>query len=105
MNITIRPATKEDIPVIQELIRKSVGVLSMQYYSDQQIASALTHVFGVDTQLIEDGTYFVAEVEDRLAGSGGWSKRKTLFGGDQSKSDKVDALLDPKTDPARIRAF
>jgi predicted N-acetyltransferase YhbS len=105
MNITIRLATKEDIPAIQELIRKSVSVLSMQYYSDRQIASALSHVFGVDTQLIEDGTYFVAEAEDRIAGSGGWSKRKTLYGGDQSKSDKVDPLLDPGTDPARIRAF
>jgi len=72
----------------------------MQYYSGRQIASALAHVFGVDTQLIEDGTYFVAEAEKRIAGSGGWSKRKTLYGGDQSKSDKVDALLEPATEAA-----
>ena len=71
----------------------------------QQIASALTHVFGVDSQLIEDGTYFVAQVDGELVGSGGWSKRKTLFGGDQAKSDSTDPLLDPHTEAARIRAF
>jgi GNAT superfamily N-acetyltransferase len=65
----------------------------------------LSHVFGVDTQLIVDGTYFVANVENQIVGSGGWSKRKTLFGGDQSKSDRIDPLLDPETEAARIRAF
>ena len=67
--------------------------------------SALSHVFGVDTQLILDGTYFVAEVEKQIAGCGGWSKRKTLFGGDQTKPDEIEALLDPMTEAARIRAF
>ncbi len=105
MIVNIRLATLEDTPALQELIRESVSVLGTQYYTSKQIASALSHVFGVDTQLIVDGTYFVAEVEKQIAGSGGWSKRKTLFGGDQSKLDKIDPLLDPTTEAARIRAF
>ncbi len=75
MNITIRLATNADIPAIQELIRESVKGLGSQYYSSRQIASALAHVFGVDTQLIIDQTYYVASIEDRIAGAGGWSKR------------------------------
>lgn len=105
MPIEIRLATPGDIPRLTELIRASVSGLSDKYYSSQQIASALSHVFGVDTQLILDDTYFVAEVENQLAGCGGWSKRKTLFGGDQTKSDEIEALLDPATAAARIRAF
>lgn len=105
MNFQIRLATIADIPKLEELIRESVSGLSEEYYTSEQIASALSHVFGVDTQLILDGTYFVAEVESELAGSGGWSKRKTLFGGDQSKTNRIDPLLDPSADSARIRAF
>ena len=110
MSIDIRLATIADIPRLKELIRDSVSVLSDQYYSPAQIVSALSHVFGVDTQLILDGTYFVAEVEKEIAGCGGWSKRKTLFGGDQTKSNQttaagIEALLEPLTDAARIRAF
>ena len=101
----IRLATLDDIPQLNEVIRESVDVLSRNYYSSEQIANALVHVFGVDTQLILDGTYFVAEFAGELAGCGGWSKRKTLFGGDQSKSGDLDALLDPAADAARIRAF
>ncbi len=104
MNISIRLATREDVPALQKLIDASVRGLSVEYYSQSQIASGLTYVFGVDTQLINDGTYFVAETEEELVGSGGWSKRQTLFGGDQSKSDR-DPLLDPEHDAARIRAF
>jgi predicted N-acetyltransferase YhbS len=105
MTIEIRLATRQDIPALQELIRESVSVLSTPYYSSTQIASGLAHVFGVDTQLIIDGTYFLAEAENQIVGSGGWSKRKTLFGGDQSKAGAIDALLDPATEAARIRAF
>ena len=117
MNVHIRLATIEDVPALQALIRGSVSVLSAQYYTSKQIASALSHVFGVDTQLILDETYFIAEVQGQIAGSGGWSKRKTLFGGDQAKADRVDsglptsldaapdALLNPATDAARVRAF
>ena len=105
MNIELRLATMVDIPALEELIRASVTALSAEHYTSEQIRSALTHVFGVDTQLIADGTYFVAEIEGQLAGSGGWSKRTTLFGGDQSKGDSIDLLLDPAAEAARIRAF
>ncbi len=105
MNLEIRLATLADIPALEELIRESVSGLSSEYYTSGQIASALSHVFGVDTQLIVDETYFVAEIENQMAGSGGWSKRKHLFGGDRSKADRPDPLLDPAAAAARIRAF
>lgn len=105
MSLQIRLATDADIPSLRELIHDSVRGLSRTYYSAQQIESALVHVFGVDTQLILDGTYFIAEAAKEIAGSGGWSKRKTLFGGDQSKSTEIDSLLDPAAEPARVRAF
>lgn len=105
MSIEIRLATETDIPAIQELVRESVCALSAGYYTSTQIASALFHVFGVDTQLILDETYFVAGMENSIVGSGGWSKRATLFGGDQSKLAGVDRLLDPEKEAARIRAF
>ena len=113
----IRLATIEDVPALQALIQGSVSVLGAPYYTSKQIAGALLHVFGVDTQLILDGTYFIAEVDGEIAGSGGWSKRKTLFGGDQAKAERagsagtasensaLDELLNPETDAARIRAF
>ena len=100
-----RLAKIDDVPALRHLIQESVRGLSKAYYSPQQIESALHHVFGVDTQLIIDETYFIADDEAQVAGAGGWSKRKTLFGGDQSKSNRVDSLLDPATEPARIRAF
>ena len=105
MNVQIRLASIEDIPALQTLIRESVTTLSAGHYTTEQIASALSHVFGVDTQLIVDRTYFVAVIGDEIVGSGGWSKRKTLFGGDQLKHNQLDALLDPDHDAARIRAF
>jgi GNAT superfamily N-acetyltransferase len=107
--IHIRLATTDDIPALTNLIGESVRQLSLGYYSPAQIESALRNVFGVDTQLILDETYFVAEVDDQIVGCGGWSKRKTLFGGDQLKDQanlgQVDALLTPGTEPARLRAF
>jgi GNAT superfamily N-acetyltransferase len=112
MNLNIRLATTEDVPALQRLIHQSVVTLGDPYYTPKQIASALSHVFGVDTQLILDGTYFVAEVENEIVGSGGWSKRRILFGGDQlkagvdqAKHNEIDALLDPESEAARIRAF
>ena len=105
MEVQIRLATLADIPPLERLIRESVSGLSVSHYTSAQIESALSHVFGVDTQLILDETYYVAEFEEELLGSGGWSKRKTLFGGDQAKADRVDELLDPNTEAARIRAF
>jgi GNAT superfamily N-acetyltransferase len=105
MVVNIRLATLDDTPALQDLILESVRVLGAEYYTSNQIASALSHVFGIDSQLIVDGTYFIAEVEEEIAGSGGWSKRKTLFGGDQLKLDRTDPLLDPRIESARIRAF
>jgi N-acetylglutamate synthase-like GNAT family acetyltransferase len=101
----IRRATPADIAELARLIAASVRVLGSRYYTGEQIEEALEHIFGVDTQLIEDGTYYVAEAEGRIIGCGGWSKRRTLFGGDQAKRGADDSLLDPALEPARIRAF
>jgi predicted N-acetyltransferase YhbS len=101
----IRLANAADIPALEKLIPESVRSLSSDYYSIVQIESALLNVFGVDTQLIRDGTYFVAEADGQIVGCGGWSRRKTLFGSDRAKATTEDSLLDPGTDPARIRAF
>ena len=89
---------------IQRLIAESARRLSREHYDDVQIEAAIATVFGVDTTLIEDGTYFVAEIGEELAGCGGWSRRKTLFGGDQYSSRDV-AYVDPESEPAKIRAF
>ena len=105
MPLAIRLASLADIPTIQALITESARGLSAGYYTTPQIESALAHVFGVDSQLILDGTYLVAETEEQIVGCGGWSKRKPLFGVGRSKSDASDLLLDPTKDPARIRAF
>jgi GNAT superfamily N-acetyltransferase len=100
----IRLATSADLPALSELIPLSVRGLSRGFYSDAQIESAIRHIFGPDTQLIADRTYFVAIVGGVVVGCGGWSRRRTLFGGDQMKTVD-DPLLDPNAEPARIRAF
>lgn len=104
MPLNIRPAMVEDIPALNGLIAASVRGLSRGYYDDNQIESSLKYIFGVDTQLLTDGTYYVVESNGQLAACGGWSKRKTLYGGDQHKS-AADPLLDPAHEAARIRAF
>jgi GNAT superfamily N-acetyltransferase len=93
-----------DRDAIKELIAESARHLSREHYNDTQIEAALASVFGVDTDLIEDGTYFVAEESGMLVGCGGWSRRKTLFGGDQYSSRDA-GYLDPESDFAKIRAF
>ena len=102
--IVVRLATAADLPALRELIPASVRALSRGYYTPEQIESAIRHVFGVDTQLVEDGTYIIALASGAVSGCGGWSRRNTLFGGDQMKTGP-DPLLDPATEPARIRAF
>jgi GNAT superfamily N-acetyltransferase len=107
--MTIRLATPDDIPALQFLIPASVRALQKEHYSQRQMDGALGSVFGVDTQLINDGTYYVAEETDRegkalIAGCGGWSMRKTLFGSD-AVPGKDNAFLRPSVDGARIRAF
>ena len=104
MEIILRVATVEDIPVLKELIPLSARELSKGFYSPEQAESAIKYIFGVDTQLIADKTYYVAESDGQIVGCGGWSKRKTLFGGDQMKAE-ADPLLDPNMDAGRIRAF
>jgi hypothetical protein len=101
---TIRLASNTDIPSLQQLIAASVRGLSEGYYTHNQIESSIKYIFGVDTQLLIDGTYYVIEEKGEIIACGGWSKRKTLYGGDQHKSI-ADPLLDPNTDATRIRAF
>lgn len=100
----IRPATPDDIPVLETLIERSVRTLQAGDYSPAQIDGALGTVFGVDRQLIADGAYLVAETGGRIVGCGGWSRRRTLFGAHEFV-ERDDSLLDPRTEPARIRAF
>lgn len=112
MEVRIRAARAEEIPALEELIAFSVRTLQAEDYSVAQREAALKTVFGVDSQLVADGTYLVAEArltEDasalwQLAGCGGWSKHKTLYGGDRW-SAREDDLLDPAKDAAKIRAF
>ncbi len=104
MNWMIRVATLDDVPELEILIRLSVHQLQAFCYSVAQREAALGPVFGVDRQLIVDGTYF-AVVHDRvIIGCGGWSKRASLYGGSAGR-DGLDPALDPDRDPARVRAF
>lgn len=100
----LRIANRSDIPALAELIALSGRALSVGFYTPDQADAITRHVFGVDTQLIEDQTYFVIEDGFRIVACGGWSRRRTLFGGDQAKNGP-DPLLDPVADPARVRAF
>src|SRR5687767_8973427 len=104
MNFSVRKATLEDRPALEKLIAESARGLSRGDYTESQIEAALGGAFGVDSELIRDGTYFVAEADGRLVGCGGWSKRKTLFGSDAQPGRRSE-LLDPARDSARIRAF
>jgi GNAT superfamily N-acetyltransferase len=124
MEIRIRKAATADIPVLRRLIEASVRELQAEDYTPAQMEGALESVFGVDSQLIADGTYLVAEArivdalseaettgrrrnpgsEWVIAGCGGWSKRKTLYGSDHW-TGREDTLLDPKREAAKIRAF
>lgn len=104
MSWLLRQATTADSPEIQELIARSIRALGASDYSSEQIEGALKGAFGLDSQLIADGTFFVAESAGRLIGCGGWSYRRTLFGGD-ARADRDAGTLDPSTDAAKIRAF
>lgn len=106
MNFRLRNAVTDDIPRLRELIEASVRGLQAKDYTLAQIEGALEAVYGVDTQLIADGTYFAVESPDdgQIIACGGWSKRKTLYGGDQYAA-REDSLLDPASDAAKIRAF
>jgi len=116
---SIRKAQPADVPVLEALIDRSVRALQSKDYSPSQLESALATVYGADSQLIADGTYYAVETEavsdlrtgsnapdapTQIVGCGGWSKRKTLYGGDQW-TGREDSLLDPQKDAAKIRAF
>jgi GNAT superfamily N-acetyltransferase len=102
----LRVATKDDVAGIRGLIEDSVRGLQAGDYSAAQIEGALATVFTVDSQLIADGTYFVAFAEDEeLAGCGGWSFRKTLYGGDHQMEKIAPERLDPRLDAAKVRAI
>ena len=102
----IRAAVERDIPELRDLIEQSVRGLQKADYTPAQIEGALGHALGVDTQLVSDGTYFVAEDSARgaMAGCGGWGKRRTLYGSDHGPSREL-GLLDPLTEAAKIRAI
>jgi GNAT superfamily N-acetyltransferase len=104
---SLRLATDNDIPALHELIEASVRGLQADDYSPAEIEGALGTVLGLDTQLIRDQTYFVAETTaepPRVVACGGWSKRRTLFGADRGP-DREPALLDPATEAAKVRAI
>jgi GNAT superfamily N-acetyltransferase len=103
MSLTSRVATRDDVDSLRALIELAIAELSKAFLTGDQIRSSAA-IMGLDTQLIDDGTYFVIEADGVIAGCGGWSRRATLYGGDHS-SGRDAALLDPSRDPARIRAM
>jgi GNAT superfamily N-acetyltransferase len=100
----IRKAVADDLPAIAAVMRASLADLGAAYYDPQQLASALRYIAVPDRQLIDDGTYFVAEEEARVVACGGWSGRKKLYSGPSSE-DALEGSLDPLVDAARIRAM
>jgi len=103
MTLISRLATRDDLPELLPLIDAAIGELLDAFLEPAQVASSRA-IMGLDTQLVDDGTYFVVEDDGHLAGCGGWSRRATLYGGDHSDG-RDSALLDPGRDPAKIRAM
>ncbi len=101
--LTHRLARRDDLPALAALMDAAIGELQKSFLSEDQIAASRIFM-GLDSQLIEDGTYFRVDDEGALAGCGGWSRRATLYGADHSPGRNAD-LLDPAVDPARIRAM
>ena len=102
--VVIRRAEAEDIPALHALIEASVRGLQANDYTQAEIEGALGHALGLDSQLVKDGTYFIAEVAGEMVASGGWSYRATVFGSD-GMTGREPARLDPATDAAKIRAI
>jgi GNAT superfamily N-acetyltransferase len=103
MTLTSRVASHADLPQLRPLIDAAIDELQRGFLDPAQIAASHA-VMGLDTQLIDDGTYFVVEADGQLAGCGGWSRRATLYGGDHS-GGRDPALLDPAREPAKVRAM
>lgn len=98
-----RLAIRADVPALTLLMNAAIGELQKSFLTEEQIASSRA-IMGLDTQLIDDGTYFAVEQNGVLAGCGGWSRRATLYGGDRSPGRDA-ARLDPAKDAARVRAM
>lgn len=103
--VRLRAATRADVPALAALIEASVRGLGPPHYDARQIESSLAHLFGVDTTMIDDGTYLVVEEAGGLVACGGWSRRRTAFGGDRATPWRDAALRDPAADAAVLRAF
>lgn len=100
----VRLAEIEDLPALGAIMDAAIAELQRGFLSREEIEASRL-VMGLDTQLVRDRTYFVVEIESEIAGCGGWSRRATLYGGDHSGALRNDAMLDPKRDPARVRAM
>jgi GNAT superfamily N-acetyltransferase len=103
-SFTHRIATIEDLAALREVMRRSIETLQDDFLTPEQVRAS-HQVMGLDTRLVEDGTYFIVECDGRIAGCGGWSWRSTLYGGDDSVVAREPRALDPETEPARIRAM
>lgn len=101
--LELRIASLDDLPALRALMTRAIAELQTGFLSPEQVEASKA-VMGLDTQLIIDGCYFLAEIDGELAGCGGWSRRATLYGGDHS-AGRDARLLDPATEPARIRAM
>lgn len=101
---TIRPARAAEIPALNALIALSADALSRADYTQEEIDGAIRYVFGVDSELVDDGTYFVVEEAGEFIACGGWSRRRTVFGGDHYAGREA-GYADPASEPAKIRAF
>lgn len=105
MEYVFRVAAPGDTPALRDLIARSIRSLGAADYSSAQIEAALLGAFGVDSALVADGTYFIAQTaHGAIVACGGWSRRRTLFGGD-THAERDESLLDPGRDSAKIRAF
>lgn len=103
MTLTHRRATRADLPALHELVTAAIDTLQRPFLDAAQIAASHA-IMGVDSRLVDDGTYFVVESDGEIAGCGGWSRRATLYGGDHT-AGRDDTPLDPATDAARVRAM
>ncbi len=102
---TIRPATRADITILEALVERSIRGLAEGHYNPHQIDNSLRYLYGIDSQLIDDGTYLVVERDGEVVACGGWSWRRTPFGGDAVHGVRDAAYRTPGTDAAVIRAF
>ena len=103
MHLTHRVATLEDLEALSVVMDAAIGELQEEFLTPEQVESSRA-IMGIDTQLVKDDTYFVVECDGQIAGCGGWSRRATLYGGDQTPGRDPE-LLDPSADPARVRAM